>query len=89
MNREFQDSAKLERIRTENMALASNPQTSPKFIEHLMREREQEGQLEVELEDEGIEVEWQTPTSTEEVQDVLQNLGLRMSNSIDAHRKSS
>lgn len=74
MNREFEDDTKLEKIRTENMALASNQLTSPKFIEHIMKNHE-ENLLEEEID--GEKIDWRTPTSVEEVQDVLEALGLK------------
>lgn len=79
MNRETEDEVKLERIRTENFALASNPATSGKFIQMLEAQRQKDQLLETRIEEEtGMEVEWRMPTSVEEVEDVLQNLGLKM-----------
>lgn len=78
MGREIEDDVKLERFRTENLALASNPTTSPKFIEHLMKTRNEESQIEADVDG---DVDWQTPTSVEEVEDVLRNLGLTVPSS--------
>lgn len=77
MGREIEDDVKLERMRAESFALASNQQTSPKYIEHLMSLHEDKDNDPIEGD---YEVKWQTPTSIEEVRDVLANLGLSATN---------
>lgn len=82
MQREIEDKISLERIRTENMAIAANPTANPKFLEHLRNQREEKENpetLEGELSQEGMDVEWLTPTSVNEIEDVLSNLGLTAS----------
>jgi hypothetical protein len=73
MGRDLDDDVAIERMRAESFALAANPTTSPKYLEHLMSLHD-DSESEDELDDD--EVEWLTPSSVDEVTDVLQNLGL-------------
>jgi len=63
MNQEIEDRIELERIRTENMALASNPATSGEFLKYLFDDKEAQ---EVE--------QWVTPKSTDEIEEMLSGL---------------
>lgn len=76
MNQEIKEDVAIERIRLENQALASNPQTSGPYLKQMLeRQAADEGEDEME---EGMEVDWHTPTDAAEVEDVLRNLGLQV-----------
>ena len=62
MNRDIDDQIALERMRTENMALASNPATSGEFLKALFEE-------EVEVFEETDE--WQQPQNVEDIEAFL------------------
>lgn len=78
MNQEIKEDVAIERVRLENYALASNPNTSQVYLEHLFEKRNEDNEMEADLQNEGIDVEWQTPKSPEEVSDVLDALGLKV-----------
>ena len=78
MDREMDEMVALEKVRMENNAITSNPKTSQVYLEQLFRERQSEDELSEELQREGYEVEWHTPTDASEVEDVLRNLGLQV-----------
>lgn len=77
MKKEIDEDISLEKVRMENTAIASNPQTGQVYLQHILNQ-EKEDELEIELQDEGYEVNWHTPTDPSEVQDVLRNLGLNV-----------
>jgi hypothetical protein len=64
MNREQADLIELETIRTENMALASNPATSSEFLKALFEDRKVTEVFDTS--------EWQSPEAAEDIQDFLQ-----------------
>lgn len=74
MQKEIEERMALEKIRMENNAIASNQHTSQAYLEQLFKARNADD--EEELEEQGFEVEWRTPTSAAEVQDVLAELGI-------------
>lgn len=76
MNTEIEDEIAFEKVRMENTAIASNPQTGQAYLQHILSNTEQEDELEAELREEGFEVDWHTPIDPSEVEDVLRNLGL-------------
>lgn len=76
MNKETDELVAVERARMENTALATNQHTSQAFLEEMFKSRSTQDELEVELEEQGYEVDWHTPSDASEVEDVLRNLGL-------------
>jgi hypothetical protein len=62
MGQEIKEQAELERIRMETNALASNQHTSTEFLKQIFKEREEEAPQ---------EEEWITPTSAEDLEDLL------------------
>ncbi len=62
MNYEIDEQVGLERSRTENTALASNPATSTELLKALFEERQ-----EIEVFDE----DWSSPESIEDIEDFL------------------
>lgn len=84
MNKEIEETVDLERIRFENFALASNAQTSPKYIKELFKEERIKHAEELMKEqlapDEDYELrnvptaEWVTPDSVSELEDFLKSV---------------
>jgi hypothetical protein len=76
MRKEIDEEVAVEKVRLENHAFASNPQTSAAYVKHILEQKEHDDELQNEVEQEGYEIDWHTPKDASEVEDVLRNLGL-------------
>lgn len=66
MNDEITQQTEVERVRTENLALATNAATSSEFLKHLFEHISPEPE-----EPQVLEEEWVTPNDVKEVEDFL------------------